>query len=106
MYVILCQGDSLEVTIEGSDGEFRIEYGDQRLSITSDLPDSLGRGGVVYDEVFSPFGAGVDVNMSTDMDALVQAAKDKALQNISDDSVMLLYNLFEAEAQRRGLMGV
>lgn len=104
MHVVIGQGEAVQVLIEGSDGEFHIEYGSQRLFVKTDLPDSLGRSGVIYDEVFDPLSLpdGVD----TDLDTLSEAARAKALQEIPDDQILAMYNLFEAEAQRRGLMGV
>lgn len=50
--ITLKQGDRLEVCLDGTDGEFVIEYGDSALTVTADLPDSDGREGVIYSERF------------------------------------------------------
>lgn len=54
MKVLLSQGESLTVNLEGSDGEFVITWGDNDLTVTADLPDQQGREGVIYHETWHP----------------------------------------------------
>lgn len=61
MKIVLKQGDRLEVCLEGTDGEFVIEYGDSTLTVTADLPDSDGREGVIYSERFGDADNGSEV---------------------------------------------
>lgn len=52
MRVVIAQGDKLVVQLEGTDGEFEIEYGSRALTVKADLPDTKGREGVIYSERF------------------------------------------------------
>jgi hypothetical protein len=63
-HIVLSQHESIRVTLENSDGEFCIAYdvaapvpkagidGKDKLLVYADLPDTAGRAGVVYCEVF------------------------------------------------------
>jgi hypothetical protein len=50
--VTLSPGEKLVVVLEGTDGQFVIDYGDDALTVTADLPDSDGRADVIYSERF------------------------------------------------------
>ena len=51
MRITLRPGDVLEVGLEDTDGLFTITYGEERLTVESDLPGShLGGAGLLYDE--------------------------------------------------------
>lgn len=50
MNIELNAGDTVEITFKDTDGKFIVAYGDQALTIESDLPDSDGRVGVIYSE--------------------------------------------------------
>jgi len=63
MKVVLRPGDTLEVELDDTDGHFEIKYDVDlgKLEVTSDLPDTQGRVGVIYSEVFlSPRGRMID----------------------------------------------
>jgi hypothetical protein len=63
MKVVLKPGDTFEVELHETDGRFEIKYDVDlgHLTVTSDLPDTQGREGVIYDEVFlSPQGRMID----------------------------------------------
>jgi hypothetical protein len=52
MRIELNRGQQLVVGLADTDGEFIITYGPRNLTIESDLPDTSGREGVIYDENF------------------------------------------------------
>lgn len=63
MKVVLKPGDTLEVELDETDGHFEIKYDVDfgKLEVTADMPDSTGREGVIYSEVFlSPRGRAED----------------------------------------------
>lgn len=56
MIVVMKPGETLLVQLHESDGEIKVEFdvgGDGHFRVTSDLPDTSGRDGVIYDEDFS-----------------------------------------------------
>jgi hypothetical protein len=52
MELMLTPGDKIKVTLKDTDGEFTLEYAKNAVRITSDLPDTNGRKGVIYEEKF------------------------------------------------------
>lgn len=52
MQIVLKKGEQISVVLEDTDGEFIIEYGEESLTVVSDLPDSSGREGEIYREDF------------------------------------------------------
>lgn len=49
-------GEKIVICFEGTDGEITVDYdsgGNQRLSVYADMPDTLGREGLIYLEDFS-----------------------------------------------------
>lgn len=50
--VVLAPGDQLKVTLKDTDGVFTLEYGKNAVRIKSDLPDTNGRRGTIYEEKF------------------------------------------------------
>lgn len=64
------QGESVEITLRDTDGAFVISYDEDntgRLTITTDLPDSHGRNGLIYEEKFGlEADAGDTVGIETD----------------------------------------
>ena len=52
MRIELASGDTLSVVMEGTDGEFKVIWGENVLQVTADLPDSSGREGVIYEETW------------------------------------------------------
>ena len=56
MHIQLEPGDRLVVRLQGTDGEFQIDYNYQNMGtlvVESDLPDDEGRQGVIYKETFN-----------------------------------------------------
>lgn len=66
--IILNAGDSVEIGLADADGKFVVNYGAEELTITSDLPDTAGREGVIYRERY-----GIESIAQSD---LVESAKD------------------------------
>lgn len=56
MKVVLSPGDTLTVELEDTDGQFQISYGPTALTVTSDLPDTSGRTGTIYEERYATPG--------------------------------------------------
>jgi hypothetical protein len=50
MIVVLEPGDTLVVQLKDTDGEFIIEYGQEKLTVTTEWPDTQGRTGELYCE--------------------------------------------------------
>jgi hypothetical protein len=46
-------GEQVTVTFKDSDGEITVEFREDALLVTADLPDSSGREGVIYEERFT-----------------------------------------------------
>lgn len=46
------QNESVRIKLRETDGEFTVSYGKRVLRVTSDLPDTKGRKGVIYEEQF------------------------------------------------------
>lgn len=107
MKIVLSQGDTLNVFIAEADGEFEISYGGKRpdiLTIQSDLPDSLGREGFVYAECFNT-GLVTDSEEPFKPGLIDETARQRALDLMTDEEILALYNSFESAAQSRGLIG-
>jgi len=47
MKIEIGQGEEIVITLEDTDGEFTIKWGEEALTIEADLPDDEGRGGHV-----------------------------------------------------------
>jgi hypothetical protein len=55
MNIILSPGQAVRVTLEGTDGEFIVEWVPNKcVRVKADLPDTSGRVGVIYEEVIPP----------------------------------------------------
>lgn len=52
MKVVLRPGERVEIELADTDGRFVVAYGRATLRVTSDLPDTKGRKGVIYEERF------------------------------------------------------
>jgi hypothetical protein len=52
MKIELKLSEKITVTLEGTDGEFTVEFNEADLRVTADMPDSSGREGVIYMEAF------------------------------------------------------
>ena len=50
--VVLEPGEKVKITLRDADGEFTVSYGPSELTVESDLPDTEGRVGVIYNEQF------------------------------------------------------
>lgn len=61
MKIELKQGERITVTFADTDGEIEVSYGENNLTVTADLPDTTGRQGVIYEEVFGPTAEFADV---------------------------------------------
>jgi len=54
MKIELAPGETLVVSLKESDGEFTIKFGEDAVTVEADMPDTQGRTGVIYEEVFRP----------------------------------------------------
>lgn len=107
MHIIIAQGETINVFLEGTDGEFEISYGGKRpdiLTVQTDLPDSLGRDGFIYAECFNPLR--LPEGEVAEMTLFEEAARAQAIDLMTDEELLALYNTFESAAQSRGLLGV
>lgn len=52
MKIILKPNESIEIGFEDSDGTINVTFGEDEISIESDLPDSDGKQGKIYSERF------------------------------------------------------
>jgi hypothetical protein len=70
MQVELDPGDILSVLFDGTDGKIEIYFDSDThpmsLTVTSDLPDTTGREGIIYQEVFEPNLEGAIENWGID----------------------------------------
>lgn len=111
MHVVIEKGEKLTIILEGTDGEFVVSYGTTHhdaLTVVADIPDSLGRSGVIYAECFNPLKLPPDNGEDAVAASLEQhqaAAVAEAIGMMTDGEILHLYNLYEAAAQKRGLMG-
>lgn len=106
MKVVIAQGETLNVFLEDTDSEFEISYGGKHpdiLTVQTELPDSLGREGFIYAECFNPLQLldGEDAEMRL----FKEAARRQAIDLMSDEEILALYNTFESAAQSRGILG-
>jgi hypothetical protein len=53
MELVLAPGDKLKVTLKDADGEFELRWDKDALRVHSDLADTTGRCGIIYEEKFS-----------------------------------------------------
>ena len=51
--IVIRPGQSVRVVMHETDGEFLIKYGEEMLTVETDLPDTQGREGVIYCEDYS-----------------------------------------------------
>lgn len=54
MKVEISQGEKIEVSFKDSDERITVSFLDDRLMVEADLPDSSGREGVIYEELWAP----------------------------------------------------
>ncbi len=52
MKIELKPGERITVTLEGTDGEIEVAFNESDVRVTTDLPDSSGREGIIYQECF------------------------------------------------------
>lgn len=58
MKIVLAPGDKLEIEFDGTDGSLAIDFAAAdkdragHILVVADLPDSIGRSGEIYKEVF------------------------------------------------------
>lgn len=52
MKLELAPGEKIVVTFAESDGEIEVAFNDISIEVSTDWPDSTGRRGVIYREVF------------------------------------------------------
>jgi len=50
--VVLRPGESVEIQFFEADGEITVEYGEDAVRVRTEWPDSSGREGVIYEELF------------------------------------------------------
>ncbi len=53
MKVELKPGESVTVTLEGTDGEITVSFNETDVRVTADMADSSGRNGIIYLEHFA-----------------------------------------------------
>ena len=52
MKIELNPGESLTITLAGTDGEFQVHFNERGVEVTADVPDDEGRTDVIYSEKF------------------------------------------------------
>ena len=55
-------GEAVKVVLRDTDGEFVVDYGGDAITVETDMPDSTGRGGVIYREEFGETSLDVKPN--------------------------------------------
>lgn len=63
MKITLKKGETIEVCFAHSDGQIDVKFGKNKITVTTDLPDTQGRVGTIYEEKFgtpSPSGKVVE----------------------------------------------
>ena len=69
--ILLAPGQSIAIRLANSDGEFVVRYGEDSLTVESDMSDIWGRDGEIYREEFGdkrPFSIEICEMTSTDDD--------------------------------------
>ena len=56
MIVVLKPGEKVEIHFAESDGEITVNFQEDRITVETAWPDTAGRQGVIYEEIF---GAGI-----------------------------------------------
>lgn len=88
--IVLKPGDKITITLQGTDGEFEIEYGKTALTVTADMPDTQGREGVIYSEEFGGAGGDVDESIDADEDDTdVDESNEPPEENLDPRPIML-----------------
>lgn len=54
MKIEIREGEALEISFEGTDGEFIVTWDRKGIRVEADMPDTSGREGVIYHEVTEP----------------------------------------------------
>ena len=52
MIVVLKPGEKVEIQFAESDGEITVAFHEERITVETDWPDTAGRQGVIYEEIF------------------------------------------------------
>lgn len=67
MIVVLDLDESVTIQFKDSDGSFTISFEPNRIIVEAELPDTQGREGIIYEEVF---GAGIETSpvLDTEVD--------------------------------------
>jgi len=52
MQVVLKKGESVKIGLLDADGVITVKYGEKRLQVHADMPDSTGREKIIYEEIF------------------------------------------------------
>ena len=60
MKVEIKQGETVLLTLAGTDGQFTISYSSTALTVRADLPDTQGREGIIYCEQFGAANDAMD----------------------------------------------
>ena len=53
MKVVLKSGEEVVIEFEDSDGELTVAFDADAIRVKTDWPDTAGRSGIVYEEVFT-----------------------------------------------------
>jgi len=69
MKITLQKGETIEVCFADSDGQIDVKFGKNKITVKTDLPDTEGRVGTIYEEKFgTPFFSGEVVKpLDTDL---------------------------------------
>jgi len=52
MKITLQKGETIEVCFADSDGQIDVKFGKNKITVKTDLPDTEGRVGTIYEEKF------------------------------------------------------
>ena len=64
MKVVLKPGETLEVEFEETDGTIIVGFSETDITVSANLPDTSGREGVIYQEVFGTNEKAIAVELS------------------------------------------
>lgn len=58
MRIELNPGETVIITLAGTDGEFQVTFGEDAVTVEADMPDDDERQGVIYRETWQDLPAG------------------------------------------------
>lgn len=117
MKITLDRGEYLAVDLADADGTFVIDYGytgDEQLTVSCDMPDSLGRNGTIYLEQYGsannePDNIMLDINDDiradtlTHIDAIRNFIKEPGSNNLDYIRTKMNYMVIDLMSSLRGI---